>query len=284
MTRLPTAETPAHEAGEHGERDQQRRRGCHWSRGQQIARRGADGRPAARPAPRPRRPARPSPASCGRSATRRLTGGLPHAPRDQPLGDADEVTSSAASTRADDQRRPDLDRLAVIGAGEQLRADAGDGAGRQLADDGADQAGGDRDLHRGEQERQRGRPAQLPERLRRRGAVGAHQVEMDRIGRAQALHHADRDREEGEIGRDQRLGDEAAESVGSCIWPVKRLKATTTRSARWRGSGSSARRSPTASGCGRGSAHGRCRRRAGCRAACRRRSRRSVEESVTQAW
>ena len=30
----------------------------------------------------------------------------------------------------------------------------------------------------------------------RLGVVGAHQVELDRVGRAQPLHHADGDREE----------------------------------------------------------------------------------------
>ena len=48
--------------------------------------------------------------------------------------------------RGREQRRPDLDGLAVVGAGQQPRAEAGRGAGRQLADDGADQADGDRDL------------------------------------------------------------------------------------------------------------------------------------------
>ena len=38
--------------------------------------------------------------------------------------------------------------------------------------------------------------------------VGAHQVEIDRLGRAQPLHHADGDRKERQIGRDQRLRDQ----------------------------------------------------------------------------
>ena len=59
------------------------------------------------------------------------------------------------------QRCPDLDGLAVIGARQQPRADAGLGAGRQLGDDGADQRDRDRDLEAGEQIGHRRRPAQL---------------------------------------------------------------------------------------------------------------------------
>ena len=43
-----------------------------------------------------------------------------------------------------DERRPDLDGLAVIGARQEPGADAGHRAGRQFADDGADEARGDR--------------------------------------------------------------------------------------------------------------------------------------------
>ena len=82
-------------------------------------------------------------------------------------GDADDHDQQRRHDRAGDQRRPHVDGLAVIGAGQQLGADAGDRAGRQFADDRADQARGHRHLHRGEQERHRGRHAQLPECLRR---------------------------------------------------------------------------------------------------------------------
>ena len=117
------------------------------------------------------------------------------------------------------------------------------------------------------------------------GAVGAHEVEMERVGRAQALHHADGDREERQVGRDQRLGDEAAEIGGQVHLAGEQVEGDHDEDRRQRQDGDGLRGDrPTASGCGRGSSHGRCRRRAGCRAACRRRSRRSVEESVTQAW
>ncbi len=53
--------------------------------------------------------------------------------------------------------------------------------------------------------RHRGRPAQFPEHLARRCRPGPHQFELQRIGRGKALHHADRDRKEAEIGRDDRF-------------------------------------------------------------------------------
>ena len=45
--------------------------------------------------------------------------------------------------------------------------------------------------------------------LRRR--IGAHEVELQRIGRTEALHHADRHRKEREIGRDRRLRRDAGD-------------------------------------------------------------------------
>ena len=132
---------------------------------------------------------------------------------------ADQHHQHHAEQRRHDQRRPDLHGLAVVGAAQQARAEAGLRAGRQLADDGADQADGDGDFQAGEQERRRGRPAQLAEHLRLAGAVGAHQVELQRIGRAQSLHHADGDREEAQIHRDDRLGQQAVKP---------RLPSTTT--------------------------------------------------------
>ena len=122
------------------------------------------------------------------------------------------ATMAGGQDRGREQRRPDLHGLAVIGAGQQPRAQAGLGAGRQLGDDGADEADRDRDLEAGEQERHRGRPAQLPEGLPAAGMVGAHQIELHRLRRGQALHHADRHREEAQIGRDQRLRHEALEA------------------------------------------------------------------------
>ena len=76
---------------------------------------------------------------------RRAHAGRPMRPSDEPLDAA--RPARRAARRQDggrDQRRPDLDRLAVIGAGEQPGAEPGLGAGRQLADDGADQADRDR--------------------------------------------------------------------------------------------------------------------------------------------
>src|SRR3546814_16732884 len=70
------------------------------------------------------------------------------------------------------------------------------------ADDGADQGDGDGDLQAGKEEGYRGGPAQLPEELAGAGAVGAQQIALQRVWRAQAFHHADGDREEAEeIGR-----------------------------------------------------------------------------------
>ena len=97
-------------------------------------------------------------------------------------------------TARHEQRRPDLDGLAVIGAGQQPRAQPGLRAGRQFADDGADQA---RSRSRPSGWEQEGHAAgqRSLRRSARGGAVGAHQIELHRVGRAQALHHADGDRE-----------------------------------------------------------------------------------------
>ena len=62
------------------------------------------------------------------------------------------------------------------------------------------------------QERQCRRPAQLPEHLAIAGAIGALEIEIDRVGRAEAFDHADGDREEGQVRRDQRLGQEAGQA------------------------------------------------------------------------
>src|SRR3546814_19995238 len=80
-------------------------------------------------------------------------------------------------------------------------------------DDGADQRDGDGDLQAGEEEGHRGWPAQLPEDLPGAGAVGAQEVALQRIGRAQALHHADGDREERSAER--RVGKECVSTCRS---------------------------------------------------------------------
>ena len=75
--------------------------------------------------------------SCGRTPMRRLTtrSARPTA-----------ATRTEARAAAANKRRPDLDRLAVIGPGQEPCAETGLGARRQLADDGSDEADGDRDL------------------------------------------------------------------------------------------------------------------------------------------
>ena len=138
----------------------------------------------------------------------------------QPLDATDHRHQHHADDRRDDQRRPDLNGLPVVGPAQQAGADTGLRAGRQFADDRPDQAGGDGDLEAGEQKTGRRRPAQLPEHLRRAGAVGSHQVELQRIGRAQALDHPDGHREEAQIHRDDRLGQQSPLSP--------RLPSTTT--------------------------------------------------------
>ena len=67
----------------------------------------------------------------------------PHAPVHDALGQADGGDEDGGKGRRREKRRPDLDRLAVIGPGQEPRAEAGLGAGRQLADDGSDEADGD---------------------------------------------------------------------------------------------------------------------------------------------
>ena len=95
-----------------------------------------------------------------------------------------------------EQSRPDLHRLAIIRAGEQARAQAPVLALGDFGDDRADQRRRRADLHAGEEEGRARRRAELQERLRARRRIGAHEVELQRIGRAEALDHADGDRKE----------------------------------------------------------------------------------------
>ena len=81
------------------------------------------------------------------------------------------------------QRRPDLHGLAVIGAGQQPRPEAGLRTGRQLADDGADQADGDGDLERGEEKRH-ARPASAASR--RSGTARRYRCASDRAASGRA--------------------------------------------------------------------------------------------------
>ena len=126
-------------------------------------------------------------------------------------GDADQPDQRRRQRRGREQRRPDLHRLPIIGAGEQPRAEAAVLALRHFGDDRADQRRRGADLHAGEEEGRARRRAQLEERLRAGRRIGAHEVELQRIGRAEALHHADRDRKEREIGGDRRLGRDAGD-------------------------------------------------------------------------
>lgn len=67
------------------------------------------------------------------------------------MGDADDGHQQGRDTGGHEQCRPYLHRLAIIGAGEQPRAETGDGPRRQFADDGADQRNRNGDLQRGEE-------------------------------------------------------------------------------------------------------------------------------------
>ena len=104
-----------------------------------------------------------------------------------------------------EQSRPDLHRLPIIGARQQPRAEAAVLALGHFGDDRADERRGGADLHAGEEERRAGRRPELQEGLRARRRIGAHEVELQRIGRAEALDHADGHRKEREIGRDRGL-------------------------------------------------------------------------------
>ena len=137
--------------------------------------------------------------------------GKRHALEGDAADDVDERDQRARQRRGDEQRRPDLHRLAVIGAGEQAGAEAAVLALRHLGDDGADERRRGADLHAGEEERQARRRAQLAHDLRGRRRIGAQEIELQRLGRAQALDHADGDREEAEIGGDHRLRRDAAD-------------------------------------------------------------------------
>ena len=112
-----------------------------------------------------------------------------------------------------------------------------------------------------------------------------HQIELDGFGAAQALDHADGDRKEAEIGRDEALGISRAGSVGMPNVPVKILKPMTTIS------GAMARIGNGLAGDDPG--HQRAvdrlvvddeRRQGRCRAALPMRKPKPVAEKVTQAW
>ena len=112
------------------------------------------------------------------------------------------IASRAAMISADHM----ADHLAIVAAGQEPGPDPRLGAGRQLRDDGADQRQGDADLQAGEQERHRGRPSAAWRTVAASWRqIGPHQVELQGVGRAQALDHADRDRKEAQIGRDDRF-------------------------------------------------------------------------------
>ena len=99
---------------------------------QREACRAAAGTPATRPA---------TSAGCDRQRSPRRSWPRAHARRASAARRAPTSADEAAQRqRRHDQRRPDLHGLAVVGAGEQPRAEAGLRAGRQFADDGADQA------------------------------------------------------------------------------------------------------------------------------------------------
>ena len=141
-----------------------------------------------------------------------------HAAEHDAVGDADDGDKHAGHDRGGDQRRPDLHGLAVVGAGEEStrrgRRRRRSAARRRWRRRGSRR----RRSYRDEQERDR-RGQRSSRHLQPRRVEGAHQVEMHRLGRAQPLHHADGHREEGEVGRDQRLRQEPAE-VGRPDWPV----------------------------------------------------------------
>ena len=164
-----------------------------------------------------------------KAQTERVMRVAPPCTHHQPFGEAHQPDQEACKDGREDQRRPDLDGLAVVGADQQLGADARLRTGRQFTDDGADQARRHADLHRGEEVGHGDGRAQQPQRLRGCRTVGAHQVELEHFGAAQALHHAHRHREETEVGRDHRLGDELrriavqVQQVGDDIVPGQHI-------------------------------------------------------------
>ncbi len=106
---------------------------------------------------------------------------------------------------------PDLHRLPIVRAREQAGAEAAVLALGDFRDHRADQRRRRADLHAGEEERRARGRAQLQERLQSGRRIGAHEIELKGIGRAKALHHADRDRKERQIGGDRRLGRDAGD-------------------------------------------------------------------------
>lgn len=67
------------------------------------------------------------------------------------MGDADDRHQNGGDAGCHEQRRPYLHRLAIIGTGEQSRAETRNSACRQFTDDGADKRDGDGDLQRCEE-------------------------------------------------------------------------------------------------------------------------------------
>ena len=200
---------PAHEAGENRDHDQDRSENAHWSRRPAHSPGGAptvtSGKGERRDQRDQRDPALPVDAVC--LSRSRFTGAAP------PMRHI--TTRSTMPTAGDQQRRREASRRPAPttsgstgcsrsrpGAWRRCRRPRRWAARATMAPTSAAATAIFIDTKRIGQRR---RPAQLPEHLPAAGVVGAHQIEMDRLGRAQALHHADGDREEGQVGRDQRL-------------------------------------------------------------------------------
>ncbi len=139
----------------------------------------------------------------------RSAAALRHVPRHrEPLGEVHEVEQDRAQHAKQHDRGEHPCGLEHALGGEDGVAQP-HLRGHELAGDGADERERDRDLHAREHGGQRGRKADLPQHLERRGAHRLGEIEDVRVDRAQPEHGIDDDREQRDQHGDRHLGARA---------------------------------------------------------------------------
>jgi hypothetical protein len=129
----------------------------------------------------------------------------PHPPVRDPLHRANCQDQEPRQKRCRKKRRPHDQGIAELRPDQHPRAQTLDRAGRQFAHDRADKRRRDGDLQRGKEIGHGRRKPQLEEGLHLARTVGLEEVKLHLVGAAQTLDHADKDREETQVGRDDRL-------------------------------------------------------------------------------
>src|SRR6185437_14094868 len=124
------------------------------------------------------------------------------------LDDRDREEQRDRKRRGDHDRRVKQRRTEIVGRVDDQRAKPvarADPFGHDRSDD----AAGRGDLQRGEQERQRGGQADLPEDLGAAGRENPHEIEHRRARGLEALHHIHQRRKEADQRRDDDLRRDA---------------------------------------------------------------------------